>query len=188
MLQGSCDKISGHPKRLTDLYGEICQGRKFAKESDKIRNIQLPSIRYFAHFVSKCVLARKSASKLSLYDLAFLSAALRQDKTYNLGALIAFRLATNREKGGICGGLIASRLLALHDLLPHPLDVQFPIERLDVNSMIRHGFVTSGLTYTTCPMNYPFSMTQGGGLLSLNDQSFCLHLFCLTLMAGKDGH
>ena len=123
---GSCEKIRGQPKRLTDLYGEICQGRKFAKESGKIRNIQLPSIRYFAHFVSMCVLARKSASKLSLYDLAFLSAALRQDKTYNLGALIAFRLATNREKGGIYGGLIASRLLALHDLLPHPLDVQFP--------------------------------------------------------------
>jgi hypothetical protein len=60
-----------------------------------------------------------------------------------LGALIAFRLAANREKGGVCGGLIASRLLALHGVVPHDLDIQFPIERLDLNSMIQHKFVSS---------------------------------------------
>jgi hypothetical protein len=90
-----------------------------------------------------CVLARKVANKLSSYDLAFISAALRHDRTYNLGALIAFCLATNREKGGVCGGLIASRLLALHSVVPHDLDIQFPIERLDLNSMIQHKFVSS---------------------------------------------
>jgi hypothetical protein len=57
-----------------------------------------------------------------------------------LGALIAFRLAANREKGGVCGGLIASQLLALHSVVPHDLDIQFPIERLDLNSMIKHKF------------------------------------------------
>jgi hypothetical protein len=97
-----------------DLYAEICQGRSFSDESGKIRSIHLPSIRYFAYFIAMCVLARKTASKLSAYDLAFISAALRQDRTYNLGALIAFRLAANRGKGGVCGGLIAFRLLALH--------------------------------------------------------------------------
>jgi hypothetical protein len=60
-----------------------------------------------------------------------------------LGALIAFRLAANRENGGVCGGLIASRLLALHGVVPHDLDIQFPIERLDLNSMIQHKFVSS---------------------------------------------
>jgi hypothetical protein len=60
-----------------------------------------------------------------------------------LGALIAFRLAANREKGGVCGGLIASHLLALHGVVPHVLDIQFPIERLDLNSMIHHKFVSS---------------------------------------------
>ena len=60
-----------------------------------------------------------------------------------MGALIAFRLAANREKGGICGGLIASCLLALHGVVPHHLDLQFPIERLDLNSMIQHKFVSS---------------------------------------------
>jgi hypothetical protein len=57
--------------------------------------------------------------------------------------LIAFRLATNREKGEICGGLIASHLLALHGVVPHDLDIQFPLERLDLNSMIQHKFVSS---------------------------------------------
>jgi hypothetical protein len=59
-----------------------------------------------------------------------------------LGALIAFRLDVNREKGGICGGLIASRLLALHGVVPHFLDLQFPEEKLDLNSMIHRKFIS----------------------------------------------
>jgi hypothetical protein len=43
---------------------------------------------------------------------------------------------------GVCGGLIASRLLALHGVVPHVLDLHFPIERLDLNSMIYHKFVS----------------------------------------------
>ena len=78
--------------------------------------------------------------------MAFISAALRCDRTYNLGALVAFRLSANREKGGICGGLIASRLLAMHGVGPHHLDIQFPIERLDINSMISHKFVSNWAT------------------------------------------
>jgi hypothetical protein len=61
---------------------------------------------------------------------------------WDISALIAFRLDVNREKGGICGGLIASRLLALHGVVPHVLDLQFPVERLDLNSMIHHKFVS----------------------------------------------
>jgi hypothetical protein len=130
------------PRPLTDLYEEICQGRSFSGESGKIRNIHFLSIRYFAYFITKCVLARKVANKLSSCDLAFIVAALRDGRTYNLGALIAFRLDANREKGGIYGGLIASRLLALHGVVPHVLDLQFPVERLDLNSMIHHKFVS----------------------------------------------
>jgi hypothetical protein len=140
---GSCEKIKERPRLLMDLYEEIFQGRSFSKESGKIQSIHFPSIRYFAYFIAKCVLARKTANKLSSYDLAFISAALRQDRTYNLGSLIAFRLSTNRDKGGVCGGLIASYLLSLHGVVPHDLDIQFPIERLDLNSMIQHKFVSS---------------------------------------------
>jgi hypothetical protein len=43
----------------------------------------------------------------------------------------------------ICGGLIASRLLAFYGVVPHNLDIQFPIERLDLNSVIQHKCVSS---------------------------------------------
>jgi hypothetical protein len=127
---GSREKIRGQPRPLLELYEEICQGRSFTGECGKIQNIHLPSIRYFAYFITKCVLARKAASKLSLHDLAFIVVALRRDRTYHLGALIAFRLNVNREKGGICGGLIASCMLALHGVVPHFLDLQFPRRNL----------------------------------------------------------
>jgi hypothetical protein len=74
---GSREKIKERPRPLMELYKEICQGRSFSEESGKIRNIHFPSIRYFAYFIAKCVLSRKTANKLSSYDLAFISAALR---------------------------------------------------------------------------------------------------------------
>lgn len=140
---GLRENIRGLPSELLKLYETICQGRSFSDESGKIRSIQLPSIRYFSYFITKCVLARKNASKLSIHDLVFLAAALQYDRTYNLGALIAFRLATNRDKGGICGGLIASRLLAMHGVEPHPLDVQLSVVKLDIVSMIKHDFISN---------------------------------------------
>jgi hypothetical protein len=138
-----------------DLYEEIFQGRSFTGDNGKIQNIHFPSSRYFAYFITKCVLARKAANKLSSCDLAFIAAALRRDRTYNLGALIAFRLDANREKGGICGGLVASRLLALHGVVPHILDLQFPIEKLDFNYMIHHKFVSPH----SCLNNLTFEIT-----------------------------
>src|SRR5215203_4091088 len=139
---GSCEKVRGTPQELSNHYTMICNGRSFSNDGGKISSIQQPAIRYFAYFITKCVLARRSGGKLSVQDLAFLAAALQQNRTYNLGALIACRLATNREKGGICGGLIASRLLAMHGVGPHHLDIPLSIEKLDVFSMIRHEFIS----------------------------------------------
>src|SRR4051812_45554578 len=85
---GSCEKIKERPKSLMDLYAEICQGFDFSKESGKIRNIQFPAIRYFAYFITKCVLARKLYS----FDLAFIAASLNRNRSYNLSALIAYCL------------------------------------------------------------------------------------------------
>jgi hypothetical protein len=62
---GSREKMKERPRLLTDLYEEICQGRSFIGESGKIQNIHFPSIRYFAYFITKCVLTRKVANKLS---------------------------------------------------------------------------------------------------------------------------
>ncbi|KAK1696011.1 hypothetical protein QYE76_012708 [Lolium multiflorum] len=112
---GSCEKVRGTPRELSNLYTMICHGRSFSDDGGKISSIQLPAIRYFAYFVTKCVLARKNAT---------------------------CRLATNREKGGICGGLIASRLLAMHGVEPHHLDIPLSMEKLDVVSMIKHEFIS----------------------------------------------
>ena len=89
---------------------------------------------------------------MSALDLVFSSPALKQDRTYSLGALIALRLTTNREKGGICGGLIASHLLAFHGVVPHYRDIQLPFGRLDFDSMVQHQFLSpqanrNSLTY-----------------------------------------
>jgi hypothetical protein len=78
-----------------------------------------------------------------------------------LGALIAFRLAANRKKGGVCGGLIASRLLDLHGVVPHNLDIQFPIERLDLNSMIKHIFVSSWASLNNLSYEITFFKKSG---------------------------
>src|SRR3954447_21453062 len=140
---GSCEKIRGKPELLMNLYEKICGDRSFTSEDGKIRSIHLPCIRYFAHFISRCILAKKTSGKLSLADLEFLAAAINQDRSYNFGALIAYRFATNREKGGVCGGLIASRLLAYHGVEPHINDLALPIERLDVQAMMQHKFISN---------------------------------------------
>jgi hypothetical protein len=158
---GSRERMRERPKPLMDLYKDICQGRSFSDEDGKIQSIQLPSIRYFAFFIAKCVLARKTANKLSAYDLAFISAGLRRDITYNLGALIAFRLTTNREKGEICGGLIASRLLAFHGVVPHYLDIQFPLEKLNLDSMIQHKFVSPQINRNSLAYEITFFKKSG---------------------------
>jgi hypothetical protein len=79
-----------------------------------------------------------------------------------LGALIAFRLAANHEKGGVCGGLIASCLLALNGVVSHNLDIQFPIERLDLNSMIQHKFVSSWADLNNLSYEITFLRNQDG--------------------------
>jgi hypothetical protein len=68
---GSHRKIKERPRPLMELYEEICQGRGFSEESGKIQSIHFPSIRYFAYFIAKYVLARKTANNLFSYDLAF---------------------------------------------------------------------------------------------------------------------
>ena len=66
---------------------------------------------------------------------------MKQDRTYNLGALIALHLTINRERRGICGGLIASRLPAFHGVVLHRLDIQLPLGSLDFNSVVQHKFL-----------------------------------------------
>jgi hypothetical protein len=182
---GSYAKINGQPRHLVELYSEITKSRGLLKEGGKIRLILFPAIRYFTHFIAKCVLARKNANKLSVYDLAFISAALRSDRTYNLGALIAHRLSTNREKGGVCGGLIASRLLAYHQLVPHPFDIELPVFRLDINSMIRHHSVPSWATLDNLTYNLVF-VTKSRIASKTSERLVCLPAPVLFNLDGRE--
>ena len=50
---------------------------------------------------------------MSSPDLAILAAAINHDDSYNIGALIARRLSTNKVKGTIYGGIIASIMLTV---------------------------------------------------------------------------
>src|SRR4051812_4512696 len=103
-------------------------------------------------------MARKSVSKLASHELDFIAAALKYDKNYNLGALIAHCLSNNHEKGSICGCLIASRLLAFHGLLHHELDLAFNKGKLDLDSMMHHRFVSFGANGHDLPYEIYFWM------------------------------
>jgi hypothetical protein len=111
---------------------------------------------------------------------------LRQDRTYNLGDLIAFRLAANREKGGLCGGLIASRLLALHGVELHVLDIQLPIERLDLSSMIQHKFVSSQAWLGNLYFEITFFRKSGWKVVK-SDRSVHLSAPLLFNLDGRNG-
>jgi hypothetical protein len=114
------------------------------------------------------------------------TATLKGDRTYNLGALIAFRLDANRKKGGICGGLIASRLLALHGVEPHILDLQFPVERLDLNSMIHHKFVSPSACLTNLMFEIIF-FKKSTWKVAKTDRSVHFHAHLLFNLDCRNG-
>ncbi|KAK1647439.1 hypothetical protein QYE76_065244 [Lolium multiflorum] len=66
---GSCEKVRGTPRELSNLYTMICNGRSFSDDGGKISSIQLPAIRYFAYFVTKCVLARRKGWSITENEL-----------------------------------------------------------------------------------------------------------------------
>jgi hypothetical protein len=90
----------------------------------KIRHIQLPAIRYFTYYLATSILGRGNTSNIYNYHLAFLATALDVSKKYNLGALIACRLAA---RGPIYGGIVVACIIAAlgfsiapHDILLAP--------------------------------------------------------------------
>jgi hypothetical protein len=85
----------------------------------KIRNIQLPAIRYFAYYLATSILGRGNTSNISNYHLAFLATALNVSKKYNLGALIVRLLAA---RGPIYGGIVVARIVASLGLSVAPND------------------------------------------------------------------
>jgi hypothetical protein len=86
----------------------------------KIRNIQLLVIRYFTYYLATSILGREKTSNISHYHLAFLATALNNSNKYNLGALIARRLAA---RGLIYGGIIDACTITALDIPIYPNDV-----------------------------------------------------------------
>ncbi|KAK1697568.1 hypothetical protein QYE76_014265 [Lolium multiflorum] len=136
---GTAKKIEDNPRVLLELYREITNDDCRTIQRGKIRNIQLPAIKYFTYYLATSILGRENTSNISSYHLAFLIAALTGETPYHLGSVIARRLS---NKGPIYGGIIASRILARLDLPLDPNDVEIPPVRLDIAAMKSHQFVT----------------------------------------------
>ncbi|KAK1680100.1 hypothetical protein QYE76_040948 [Lolium multiflorum] len=136
---GTAKKIEDNPRVLLELYREITNDDCRTIQRGKIRNIQLPAIKYFAYYLATSILGRENTSNISSYHLAFLIVALTGETPYHLGSVIARRLS---NKGPIYGGIIASRILARLDLPLDPNDVEIPPVRLDIAAMKSHQFVT----------------------------------------------
>ena len=75
-------------------------------------------------------------------DLAIHAAAINCDETYKIGALIARRLSTNKVRGPIYGGIIASIMLATTMLPPREDDIELDVIRLELAAMKLHHFLT----------------------------------------------
>jgi hypothetical protein len=102
---GTAKRIQTQPADLLELYRGVTNDDDRTAQRGKIRNIQLPAIRYFVYYLATSILGRWNTSNISKYHLAFLANALDVSKKYNLGALIAHRLAA---RGPIYGGIIAA--------------------------------------------------------------------------------
>jgi hypothetical protein len=133
-------KMLQQPTDLLDLYRGVTNDDDRTAQRGKIRNIQLPAIRYFTYYLATSILGRGNTSNISNYHLAFLATALDVSKKYNLGALIARRLAA---RGPIYGGIIAARVVAALGHFIAPNDVLLVPQRLDLAAMKLHHFVTA---------------------------------------------
>ena len=143
---GTSRRINEGSREFKSLLLGFCQGKNRIADKGRIRNIQFPTVRYLAPYISRGILARGNASKISTPNLVILDAALTGNKTYNIGALIAQSLSTNSVKGPFYGGIIASRLLSYSGLSLDPTDIKFRNSRLDFHSMKFHHFVTRSST------------------------------------------
>ncbi|KAK1612912.1 hypothetical protein QYE76_036585 [Lolium multiflorum] len=173
---GTASRIDDNPRDLLELYRGITDDDCRTIQRGKIRNIQLPAIKYFAYYIATSILGRENTSNISSYHLAFLNIALTGQTSYHLGALIARRLTT---RGPIFGGTIALRVLTFLNLPIDPNDVPLAPRRLDITAMKSHHFVTTDSTLDNMVYRMLFSDGEEKeiplpqpGLLSIDRQSW----------------
>ncbi|KAK1632089.1 hypothetical protein QYE76_006404 [Lolium multiflorum] len=141
--KGTARRIDDNPRDLLELYRGITGDDCRTIQRGKIRNIQLPAIKYFAYYISTSILGRENTSNISSYHLAFLNVALTGETPYHLGSLIARRLSS---RGPIFGGTIALRILTHLDIPLDSNDVPLTPRKLDIAAMKSHRFVTTNST------------------------------------------
>ncbi|KAK1616366.1 hypothetical protein QYE76_021883 [Lolium multiflorum] len=175
---GTARRIDDNPRDLLELYRGITEDDCRTIQRGKIRNIQLPAIKYFAYYIATSILGRENTSNISSYHLAFLNAALTGQTLYHLGSLIARRLSS---RGPIFGGTIALRILTHLRLPLDSNDVPLTPRRLDIAAMKSHHFVTTDSTIDN--MVYRMLFADGNekeiplpqpGLFNIDRQSWSL--------------
>ncbi|KAK1685298.1 hypothetical protein QYE76_046146 [Lolium multiflorum] len=175
---GTARRIDDNPRDLLELYRGITEDDCRTIQRGKIRNIQLPAIKYFAYYIATSILGRENTSNISSYHLAFLNAALTGETSYHLGSLIARRLSS---RGPIFGGTIALRILTHLRLPLDSNDVPLTPRRLDIAAMKSHHFVTTDSTIDN--MVYRMLFADGNekeiplpqpGLFNIDRQSWSL--------------
>jgi hypothetical protein len=137
---GTAKKMLQQPTDLLELYRGVTNDDDRTVQRGKIRNIQLPAIRYFTYYLATSILGRGDTSNISNYHLAFLATALDVSKKYNLGSLIARLLAA---RGPIYGGIVVARIVAALGLSIAPHDILLALQRLYLAAMKLHHFVTA---------------------------------------------
>ncbi|KAK1614010.1 hypothetical protein QYE76_019527 [Lolium multiflorum] len=174
---GTTRRIDDNPRDLLELYRGITEDDCRTIQRGKIRNIQLPAIKYFAYYIATSILGRENTN-ISSYHLAFLNAALTGQTSYHLGSLIARRLSS---RGPIFGGTIALRILTHLRLPLDSNDVPLTPRRLDIAAMKSHHFVTTDSTIDN--MVYRMLFADGNekeiplpqpGLFNIDRQSWSL--------------
>ncbi|KAK1617815.1 hypothetical protein QYE76_023332 [Lolium multiflorum] len=175
---GTARRIDDNPRDLLELYRGITEDDCRTIQRGKIRNIQLPAIKYFAYYIATSILGRENTSNISSYHLAFLNAALTGQTSYHLGSLIARRLSS---RGPIFGGTIALCILTHLRLPLDSNDVPLTPRRLDIAAMKSHHFVTTDSTIDN--MVYRMLFADGNekeiplpqlGLFNIDRQSWSL--------------
>ena len=79
------------------FYRTLTVGDQRGVSAITAAGLHFPAVRYFALFITKCLLARGKVDALSSPDLANLRRALEGDNTYRLGAIVARHLHLSKS-------------------------------------------------------------------------------------------
>src|SRR4051812_21511317 len=72
-MTGTARKIKDRPTDSLEFYQEVSNDDTRIAQREKIRNIQLPVIRYFAYYLATSILGTENTNNISHYHLAFLA-------------------------------------------------------------------------------------------------------------------